>query len=463
LITFLPLSDLHFIPCILPEVVLACKDANEKARQAGFELIIHLANKIKNSPAGTVIQNGKVPHLSSNALAAQASLEEVFTMVSAGLAGVAPHMIAASIAALSCLLFEFHAELPRVVLDDLINTIQMFLQSNNREIVRSVLGFVKVAVVVAPDEVMGGRMPELVTGMMVWSKENKGRLRAKVKGILDRCIRKFGAELVEKWVGEKERKMVVNLRKARERSKRKKKGDANSKEIGDEAVGRREFDNKLDEVLGSDSDDSVISSDEESGQSMGLTSKSKKHTAQFLRDDGGDEPVDLLGSSALANVSSTRAVRFKDSAAPARRKSNAKVNEDGKLIFNGNDADWGDELSANTAMNAGNAVNAYAEAVSGEGALHVGQKGRLKAKQQRAGVEGEKMDLDEDEARQVAKSILQGRKRSKLPERRGLGVQKARFKDSSKGRTGVGTVQTHKGKFRGNRGKFRPKHGGRRL
>ena len=229
IITYLPTDDLHFIPSILSEVVLACKEANERARQVAFGLLIHLADRItdpEQNPPGTVIRNNMVKHMPNDAPNVLATLEEVFTMVSAGLAGVAPHMVAASIAALSRLLFEFHDKLSRAVVEDLVATVVMFLQSNNREIVRSVLGFVKVAVVALPDDMMKPRMPELARGMMVWSKENKGRLRSKVRGILERCIRKFGAAQLESWVGEDDRKMIVNIRKRKERSKRKKKGSA---------------------------------------------------------------------------------------------------------------------------------------------------------------------------------------------------------------------------------------------
>jgi ribosomal RNA-processing protein 12 len=122
------------------------------------------------------------------------------------------------------------------------------------------LGFVKVAVVVLPESLMKSRMPELVSGMMVWSKENKGRMRVKIKGIFERSIRKFGAAQLESWVGEDDRKMIVNIRKRKERSKRKKKGGADEEESEDD-TGTKNYDNELDEVLGSD-EDSQSSDDE---------------------------------------------------------------------------------------------------------------------------------------------------------------------------------------------------------
>lgn len=179
LISFLPISDLHFISSVLGEVVLACKDSNEKARTAGFESLLAATGRIASpeNPTGTMIRNRLVSHMPDDAPDAPATLEEVFTMVSAGLAGVAPHMIAASITALSRLLFEYHdsEELGRKMKEELIDTVVMFLESNNREIVRAVLGFVKVMVVVLPLDMLEPRCETIIPGLMVWSKENKAK------------------------------------------------------------------------------------------------------------------------------------------------------------------------------------------------------------------------------------------------------------------------------------------------
>jgi ribosomal RNA-processing protein 12 len=469
LITFLPTNDLHFIPSILSEVVLACKEANERARQAGFGLLVHLANRIadpERNPPGTVIRNSKVAHMPNDAPDALATLEEVFTMVSAGLAGVAPHMVAASITALSRLLFEFHNRLSKSVIEDLVTTVVMFLQSNNREIVRSVLGFVKVAVVVLPESLMKSRMPELVSGMMVWSKENKGRMRVKIKGIFERCIRKFGAAQLEGWVGEDDRKMIVNIRKRKERSKRKKKGGADEEESEDD-TGTKNYDNELDEVLGSD-EDSQSSDDERLDHRAGASKSRSK--VQFIRDNDDDEPLDLLGPDALTNVSTTKAVRFTDRDI-GQKKRKVRISEDGKLVFgNGDDADEGDALMAG---NGEGAVNAYVDAIDGPDSVRKGQRGRLKVssgnqKKARVVDQGQKMDLDVDEAREVARKIMQGRDgsharpfgrggQSKLPQRRGLGVEKSRNQERSGGGRGRiqkrgNVVASRRDQFRGGRG-----------
>ncbi|OQU99790.1 NUC173 domain-containing protein [Cladophialophora immunda] len=479
LVSFLPLTDLHFIPSMLSEVVLACKDNNEKARTAGFDLLLALTDKISSSsnPPGTTIRNRLVPHMPDDSPDAPATLEEVFTMVSAGLAGVAPHMVAASVIALSRLFFEFHSRLGDRTKEELVDTVGMFLQSNNREIVRAVLGFIKVMVVVLPTEILEPRMPNIVPGLMVWSKENKGRLRAKVKGILDRCLRRFDSAKVESWVGGDDRKMVVNIRKRRERGRRKKKGDEEMDE--DEETTTKKYDNEFDEaVYGSDDDDSEIegSDDEDndtaptSGVSFkkgSVTGRKQGHEQYIRQDEEDDEPLDLLDPRSMASIATKKLGRLTD-VRSGTKKTKAKINEDGKLVFGGEQEDEGGDVDVvmSGSANPDNSVNAYLDAVSGADAVRRGQKGRLKVKsgmqrktkQETRDRDNEEMELDVEEARQVARQIMQGSGSPKSPggkgsdpkqQRRGLGVekrrdqpQKQRFRSGSGvGRRGGGRVR----------------------
>ncbi|KIX05464.1 uncharacterized protein Z518_06336 [Rhinocladiella mackenziei CBS 650.93] len=500
LISFLPVTDLHFIPSILSEVVLACKDGNEKARTAGFALLIAATNRISNpsNPSGTVIRNRLVPHMPDDSPDAPASLEEVFTMVSAGLAGVAPHMVAASVIALSRMLFEYHSQLPDKTKGELVDTVSMFLQSNNREIVRAVLGFVKVMVVVLPTEMVEPRMPSLVPGLMIWSKENKGRLRAKVKGILDRCLRRFGASKVEGWVASDDRKVVVNIRKRRERARRKKKANEGDEDEGD--AGRssmKKYDNEFDEaVYGSDDDDSEIEGGDDSdaedsdgddtmtGVSFKKPSASKRENELYImQDDEDDEPLDLLDPRSMASITSMRLGRLRG-AEKGVKKTKATLREDGKLVLGGQEDGDNDDVAMGGAQD--NSVNAYLDAVSGADAVRRGQKGRLKvksgmqkkAKQDSQKREDDEMDLDlnVEEARQVARRIMQGSGGLRSPggkdpkqQRRGLGVEKSKNRNQSQSRQ-----QKQRQKFRGGSGvgkrsgsrrrnvRFTGRNGGRR-
>jgi len=111
-------------------------------------------------------------------------------------------------------------DLPDEVIDDLISTMEVFLTSKSREIARSAIGFIKVALVTLPKEVMERRLEKLIPNLMVWSHETKGHFRVKVKSLMERMIRKLGYETILKYTPEEDRKLLINIRKTRERKKR---------------------------------------------------------------------------------------------------------------------------------------------------------------------------------------------------------------------------------------------------
>ncbi|EKV12332.1 Pre-rRNA processing protein Rrp12, putative [Penicillium digitatum] len=434
MINHLPTSDLHFIPAILSEVVLGCKESNEKARTAAFDLLILLAKRTIDSernPPGTVIRRSLVPGVADDSPDAPATLEEFFTMVSAGLAGSAPHMVGATVTALSRLFFDFQTQLQPEMLKELVETVELFLTSNNREIVRSVLGFVKVAVVVLPEETLRPRLNTMVPSLMAWNKEHKGRLRSKVKGIIDRLVRRFGAPLLEAIVGEEDRKLIVNIRKARERSKRKKKEGADGEdEDEEEKASKPQSGNAFDRaVYGSDSDSSDDSDDGDSdvdvdnvAQIKGRNSKKRAgQSTQYIRElSPEDNPLDLLGSNALASISTTKpSQRFLNTGPGSKRKQrSAKVDADGRLVL-GDDGDVvADDVEMSGAGDGG--VNAYLAAVSGPDAVRRGQRGKVKMGQSSKKNAGDSMDVDEDDLKKDLRASGSGHSSG----RRGLGAPK---------------------------------------
>jgi ribosomal RNA-processing protein 12 len=467
LITYLPTSDLHFIPSILSEVVLGCKESNEKARTASFDLLIHLAKRTIDSdrnPPGTKIRNSLVPHMPNDAPDAPATIEEFFTMVSAGLAGSSPHMVAASVTALSRLFFDFHTQLEPSVRIDLVQTVELFLTSNNREIVRSVLGFVKVAVVVLPDDVLRPRLNTLVPNLMVWNKEHKGRLRSKVKGILDRLIRRFGAPLIEGLVGEADRKLVVNIRKQRERRKRKNKegeGAGDEDEEEDEAAdnaGKAAYSNAFDKAVydsdfsDSDDDASEIEVDEQGNTHVrGRKGKKGKQNEQYIREmSPEDNPLDLLAPDALASISTTKpSVRFLNTGPGSRKKHAAKFGPDGRLLIGDEENDDVDMSGApgGDAAPGESGINAYLAAVSGPDAIRRGQKGRLKMSQaqKKKNSGGDGMELDDNDNDDEAPASASNHGKGPQSTRRGLGVPKTH------GPSGNGRIQKRRNPPRGGR------------
>ena len=73
-------------------------------------------------------------------------LHTLFTMILGGLVGASPHMISASVMALARLLYEFVPQLEAAA-PQLLPVVLSLLRSKSREVIKSVLGFVKVTAV----------------------------------------------------------------------------------------------------------------------------------------------------------------------------------------------------------------------------------------------------------------------------------------------------------------------------
>ncbi|RAR01560.1 90s preribosome component rrp12 [Stemphylium lycopersici] len=402
----LPQSDLHFIPSILSEVVISAKETNEKAREAAYNLLVAMGEKM--AEGGQVVQ-AKVPNMPADAPTVEASLEEYFTMVSAGLAATTPHMISASITAVTRILYQFHDRISKDTITNLCDLMDIFLQNPNREIVRSVLGFVKVEVITLPESLVRPRLESLLKNLMVWSHEHKAHFKAKVKHIVERMVRKFGVEEVERATPMEDRKLITNIRKTREQRKKKKQQAA---EDGEEPTEKRKgkFESEYDQaVYGSESEESEGDSEDEfvKSQSKQQRGGAKGGNTYIIEDE--DEPLDLLSKRALGNISSTKPLRQRKQPT----KMNARTNEDGKLIIGDSDGETevkgkkskkqaaGDEDALmdiddqNTSLEAG--INAYVDAIRGRDAAQTGQKGRLKFSNKRTH-EDDEMDMDDDGA-----------------------------------------------------------------
>lgn len=455
IVDMLPSSDLHFIPSIVPEVVISTKENNEKTRRAAFDLLVAMGEKMAGG--GTVVQS-KVPNLPATAPDVSASLDEYFTIVGAGLAGTAAHSISATITAITRILHEFHGGLSSESITELLDTVFTVLESPNREIVRSTMGFVKASVISLSESFMTPRLNDLIPLLLKYQHEHKGQLQAKVKHILERMIRKYGYATVEKATPETDRKLIINIRKTRERNKRKKKGGAGNEErsVSPElSMKKAEFTNEYEQVIYASDDESDSGSDVSDDEALGRSSKQQRKQGggetYIVEDD--DEPLDLLDRKALGKISTTRPL--KAPSAPKGKKK-VKMDEDGRLIFN-DEGELQDEDMLDPEQDIGDGtleggINAYVAAIRGRDTARRGQRGKLKFSNKRKGGEDDEMEVDDEEVAGAMKKLqvkgksrgfnrLRGGARAGMHkarmQRKGLGMEKTRggrVDKSSKGR-----------------------------
>jgi len=106
-----------------------------------------------------------------------------------------------------------------------------FLSSPNREIVKSILGFVKLAIHTLPVDLLRPHLKDLVPALLTWSHDHKNHFKVKVRHIFERMLRRFSWEEVYSCAGQEEAsKVLINIKKRKERSKRKKANKAEDAE-----------------------------------------------------------------------------------------------------------------------------------------------------------------------------------------------------------------------------------------
>ncbi|BFZ64427.1 pre-rRNA processing protein [Saitoella coloradoensis] len=393
-VELLPKDSLYFIPSVLSEVVMGTKEQNEKARGSAFDLLIQMGNKMKEG--GTIVQS-KVVDFDDDAPNVNATIEEYFTMVSAGLAGNTPNMVSASVTALTRLMFEYYELLTPEFLDDLLSTLDLFIQSKNREIVKSAIGFFKVATISLPVDVMVARLPTLLPNLMVWSREHKSHFKAKVRHIIERMIRRFGFETVEKHVPEADKKLMTNIRKTRERAKRRKNVKVDEADDG-EAKPTTNFASGFEEaVYGSESEYGSDGSDVEMEDAPAKGQKQKRQQA-FIQDTG-DEPLDLLDRSATSHISSTKPSDPRGRRGQAPSAKGKFKTEDGKFKF-----DESDDDEPNGTLEDG--VAAYVEAIKNKESVsgRRGERNRVRFSNKRERDDDDDVEMDDvDEVAAPAK------------------------------------------------------------
>ncbi|GAC75827.1 uncharacterized conserved protein [Moesziomyces antarcticus T-34] len=358
LVPNIPSDELHHLPSIIPEAVLATKEVNALTRQNAYELLVQMGYKMEQGGSinrGLVEGHGAAAGADeeaedesemADAGVVSASISEYLTMVAAGLAGTTPHMISATITALSRLVYEFKETLEQGVLDELLSTIEVYLQSANREIVKSAIGFVKVAIVDFNTTLIDSHLPKLIPALLGWSTEHKQHFKVKVRHIFERLLRRFGFERIYALTDEDNRKLINNIRKRKERAKRKKANAAAEREAG--ALGEDDDDepglaprilktkggnDAFEEVVyGSESDisdsedddeDAEADNDRKGGTAAALNRNRQRKNggdddksgranrrrgkqqdeAYIEADDDDDVPMDLLDRSATARIS----------------------------------------------------------------------------------------------------------------------------------------------------------------
>ena len=82
---------------------------------------------------------------------------------------------------------------------------------------------VKVAAVRLPPDQLAPHLDELLTGLLVWAHDSKNRFKAKVRGVVERLVRRCGADAVTEHVPSEHAPLVAHIRRQQAREEKRKR------------------------------------------------------------------------------------------------------------------------------------------------------------------------------------------------------------------------------------------------
>ncbi|PIL36261.1 hypothetical protein GSI_01923 [Ganoderma sinense ZZ0214-1] len=408
LIPVIPQDALHLIPSIIPEAVLGTKEPSEKARNAAFDLIVAMGRKMAG---GGVVKRQMLEDMDEDGAGdATGSIEEYLTMVCGGLAGASAHMISATVTAVSRLVFEFKDDISSNMQSEIFTTLLVFLTSANREIVKSVLGFIKLAIHTMPADLMRPHLKDLVPALLKWSHDHKNHFKAKARHIFERMIRRFGWEDVYACAQEEDAlKVLLNIKKRKDRAKRKRANAAEEEEDDAPRVRPAVGDAFEDVLYGSESEIEDSDDEDRPMQNPSAVKRKGKDAGARLRVDD-DDPMDLLSGAASRVTTANAGKRRK----PGQDAAHFKTDDDtGKMLIDESD----DEAPGGTGGgNGGEDVegNAYRENLTSVDGFTRGPNGKVKFNKDTKKRRRENEDMDGD----VEMADGEGQKADKKTKRR---------------------------------------------
>ncbi|XP_049879391.1 RRP12-like protein [Pectinophora gossypiella] len=303
-------AESKLLKSAVAESVICTRDINSKCRQCAFNLINSVGNVLKSQEGG---------------------MQAFIGMLLSGLSAPLPRIVSATLRAVASALFNFSEDMGLETVQDLLEKVAEQMLSNNREIVAAAMSFLKVYTKVLPSDVLAGSLPVVFKTLSTMSEDCKRHSRLEIGYFLNRMMRKYGADTIEKLIPPADEVMLRrlrNLRKIENRKKRMKDGQRDQDQ-SDSDLDVKGTSRTLEDIL-KDSDSEMEYLDEEDQRPKAK----KKRTQAWIQDDP-ENIVDLADVSAARKITATDPTQKKKAVEVKEKKKDGgfKTAPDGRLII----------------------------------------------------------------------------------------------------------------------------------
>ncbi|XP_048507370.1 RRP12-like protein isoform X2 [Athalia rosae] len=315
------LDQTKLLKSIVSEAVLCIKEVNEKCRASAYQLL--------NTIAEQLIDNAQ-------------SMENYIEILIAGLAG-APSLCSATLLALASITFNYNGSLGLDTVKQVIVHACVLVTSPTREITLSAISYIKVYLSVMPSLVVAPMLPTVVKALCDMTDDCKRHFRQKVRDLLVKLVRKYGADLITGLVPSSDEimhKRLRNIKKIQVRKQKmkdqKKLDDSNKRGWDDEEFSVKARPKTMEEIL-AESDDEFDEMETDDVTARGQ--KNKKKRKAWIREDV-ENIVDFVDAAAAKNITATQPGASTATLPKVKNTDGGfKIARDGRLIIKDDNSD----------------------------------------------------------------------------------------------------------------------------
>ncbi|CAF3322734.1 unnamed protein product [Rotaria socialis] len=292
------------------------------------------------------------------------SLTGFFHFLMAGL--VSPHspsMSSATLLAISRLCLEFQENLAGTIVDELISTLILVLQSKERQIIQAALSFCRVLLIILNETVLSKYIEQLASSLTIMREENNFTFRSKLKLILQKLVRIFGFDALRDLFPATFHAQLSYINKMHVRKERRRKGTSTiGRSVITKVDGEDEYvdDNEttftvrpkltIDQLLDDSDDDEQNLDGMDDARTMATarttasTKRRQQKAALWIKEGhGDDDPIDLTEPTAARSIYATKPLTNRETEAMKTAMKNKRKNSgfrtapDGRIIIDVDD------------------------------------------------------------------------------------------------------------------------------
>ncbi|KAK9065755.1 hypothetical protein SSX86_015156 [Deinandra increscens subsp. villosa] len=178
---------------MLNEVIVTLKDGKEETRKVAYDILLGISSSLQKT--SSTLEKG--PYF------------EFVSMIMGYLSGSSPHIKSGAVSALSLVIYNDSKIC--TLMPDLVPSILELLHSKAIEVIKAVLGFLKVLVLSLQVGDLQNFLSDILSGLLPWSSVSRHHFKAKVTVILEIMMRKCGSASVKSLVPPKYLDFVKNV------------------------------------------------------------------------------------------------------------------------------------------------------------------------------------------------------------------------------------------------------------